>query len=181
MKSAHIHLEFAPQARDGVTSRGLAMLILSALLLLAVGGRAAYQLYVNANQSKELSALNASRMAPTSSVASRTVATNPGEAARVQYVRLTSRKLTTPWADLLNAMETLPPGVALLTIDPSATKGSLTITGEASGSVEMLNYLSLLQSDTRLANVALASHQIQLQSPGTPVRFQIRATWGEDR
>jgi hypothetical protein len=42
----------------------------------------------------------------------------------------------------------------------------------------MLSYLGALQRDDRLNTVVLVSHQVQAQTPGTPVRFQVQAGWG---
>jgi Tfp pilus assembly protein PilN len=43
----------------------------------------------------------------------------------------------------------------------------------------MLAYLRSLQADSRLSNVLLVSHQVQAQAPGTPLRFQLEAHWGD--
>ena len=36
-----------------------------------------------------------------------------------------------------------------------------------------------LQHDPRLSSVVLVSHQVQAQAPGTPIRFQVQAQWGD--
>jgi len=101
------------------------------------------------------------------------------ETARTKQVRETARSLGAPWADLLMALEAAPANVAVLELDPSATKRSLLLTAEALDAADMLNYLKAMQSDTRLSNVVLVSHQVQLQAPGTPLRFKLRANWGD--
>jgi Tfp pilus assembly protein PilN len=58
-------------------------------------------------------------------------------------------------------------------------KRSVRLTAEARDDTEMLAYLAALQQDPQLSSVILASHQVQSQAPGTPVRFQIQASWGE--
>ena len=55
---------------------------------------------------------------------------------------------------------------------------AITLTAEAASASEMLNYLDALQIDARLANVVLVSHAVQVQTPGSPLRFQLRASWG---
>jgi Tfp pilus assembly protein PilN len=84
----------------------------------------------------------------------------------------------TPWADLLEALETAPDNLALLSVEPSAAKRSISLTAEAASPKDMLNYLRALQSDQRLSGVLLVSHQVQVQAPGAPLRFQIQGTWG---
>ena len=41
----------------------------------------------------------------------------------------------------------------------------------------MLAYLAALQNDRRLVNVALVSHQVQVQAIGRPIRFHLQAGW----
>lgn len=69
--------------------------------------------------------------------------------------------------------------MALLVVAPSAAKRSLSITAEAADPDQMLDYMAALQGNGRFTNVALVSHQVQVQAPGTPLRFQLRASWGE--
>jgi hypothetical protein len=79
----------------------------------------------------------------------------------------------------LTALEKAPSNVALLAVEPSAAKRSLSLTAEAANSAQMLNYIQALQGDNHLSDVILVSHQVQLQAPGAPIRFQVRANWGE--
>jgi len=178
VKNVLLKLEFAPQAPTKI-SLGSTVLLLAALLLFSLAAaKVGHQIYLNAAQTTNLAMLSSSRKATTVPAIVRAPRLDPADAARAQYVRQTSRKLTTPWGDLLTALETVPSGIALINVDPSASKGSVAVTAEAAGSAEMLDYLASLQSDQRLANVVLVSHQVQLQAPGTPIRFQLRASWG---
>jgi len=101
------------------------------------------------------------------------------EAARTRFIRQVSQSLMTPWADLLESLESVPaPSVAVLSIEPSVSKRSIRITAEARTPQDMVAYLGALARDPRLSSVVLASHQVQVQAPGTPIRFQVRAAWG---
>lgn len=104
---------------------------------------------------------------------------DPKDVARAMFVRQTVRNLNTPWSDLLDGLEKAPNNVALLVLEPSAAKRNLTITAEAANPSQMLDYVAALQADGRFTNVALVSHQLQVQAPGNPLRFQLRASWGE--
>lgn len=181
MKTTRLQLEFAPNARR-VTWLGGAMLVASVVVL----GVSAYQLTqvlaANARQAGTLAALDSRRgaaMAAAATQAKRTVGNDPAEIARTRAVRLVAQNLVTPWADLLASLESAPNrSAALLSVEPSVSKHTLRLTAEARNQQDMLAYLSALQRDSRLSAVVLVSHQVQAQSPGTPVRFQVQASWG---
>jgi len=177
MKPTRLHLEFAPHARQRATL-GSVMLIVSAVALVAGAVQLALILADNARQADMLAALE-SRRSVAAAGAPRKVAPEPGELARTRVVRQVAQRLTTPWADLLDSLESAPvQSVALLSVEPSISKQSIRITAEARNPQDMLAYLSALQRDPRLNTAVLVSHQVQVQSPGTPVRFQIQAGWG---
>lgn len=174
MSSVRLRLEFAPHARR-ITPTSLALLLSGALLftvtLLLIG----LTLAENARQTRRLAAMDGNRNAVAPAAPPRA---DPAELARVKFVRQTSRSLMTPWANLLAALEAAPANVALLSVEPSAAKRRISLTAEAANPADMLNYLQALQRDNRLADALLASHQVQVQAPGTPIRFQIQANWG---
>jgi Tfp pilus assembly protein PilN len=180
VKTTRLQLEFAPNARR-VTWLGALMLVAGA----AVFGFSALQLAKvltsNAHQADTLAALDARRGAALAATANakRNAPTDPAELARTRAVRLVAQNLVTPWADLLASLESAPnKSVALLSVEPSVSKHSLRLTAEARSAQDMLGYLSALQHDSRLNAVVLVSHQVQMQAPGTPVRFQLQANWG---
>lgn len=108
----------------------------------------------------------------------RPAAVDPRALSRVRASRTVADSLQRPWDDLLGAMELRPHGdVALLAVEPSALKRSVRITAEARSEAAMLEHLALLQQDGRLLDVALVSHQRQLQAPGAPWRYQIQGSW----
>lgn len=107
---------------------------------------------------------------------------DPKQIARERALRDATRGLTTPWADLFAALEGAPTdAVALLSIEPNVPNRSVRLGAEARDAKAMLSYLAVLQHDVRLAQVVLITHQVQLQTPGTPVRFQIQALWADER
>jgi Tfp pilus assembly protein PilN len=177
MKPTRLRLEFAPNARH-VSWLGATLLLISLIALAAGAIQLAQMLSGNAKQAATLAALEARRgIAATSEVRSRPP--EPGEVMRTRAVRQVAQNLMTPWADLLESLEAAPTSsVALLSVEPSVAKRSIRLTAEARGSQDMLIYLAALQRDHRLSAVVLASHEVQAQSPGSPVRFQIHAGWG---
>lgn len=178
MSHTRLYLEFSPQASKNSIS-SLAYLAASLALFSVIAFYAGKVLYENSLKKHDLAAMeNGRRVVPRTSEP-RAVRADPAELARVQFVRSTSRNLAAPWADLLVALENAPSNVALLAVEPSAAKRSVSLTAEAASPIDMLKYLESLQNDPHLSNVLLVSHQLQVQAPGTPVRFQLRATWGD--
>jgi hypothetical protein len=177
MKKVHLNMEFAPRTRNA-TPTGTLLLVIALILFSIAALLVSQKLADISRQKRTLSAMNDHGKA-TQSKSIKPPRIDPAQLARTQFVRQTSRNLSAPWADLLTALEAVPSNVALLSIEPSGTKRSLSLTAEAAGSTEMLSYLQLLQEDKRLANVMLISHQVQLQMPGTPTRFKVLANWGE--
>lgn len=177
MSRLDLDLEFGtPGPR--LSGPGLLALVASTALLVAVVLFAGQALSERAREARALQALNEQRQIP-AAPESDEPRSDPKDAAQAQFARQTVRNLNTPWADLLLVLENAPSNVALLVVEPSAAKRSLTITAEAAGSTEMLDYIAALHADGRLTNIALVSHQLQVQAPGTPLRFQLRANWGD--
>lgn len=177
MSTVRLRLDFAPRAYRP-SPRRLAMLLTGMLLFILAIVLLGLTFAENARQTRQLAAIGATvrRVAPVPPP-------HPSAAqlARVQFVSQTSRNLSTPWADLLAALEATPANVALLSVEPSAAKRNISITAEAATSEDMLAYLQALQKDDRLRDAFLTSHQVQTQAAGTPVRFQIQAAWGAPR
>lgn len=177
MSRNRLRLEFAPDVRQRSPWTWLFLLLtllLVALLLVQVGER----LRGNAQQRQALSRIEGGPQ-PAAATPPAPYRSDPRDTARLQQVRQTVRQLVAPWADLFAALEGAPSGVALLLVEPSAATRSVALTAEASNATEMLNYLQALQDDRRLTRVVLVSHALQTQVPGTPMRFQLQANWGE--
>lgn len=103
----------------------------------------------------------------------------PAELQNFKNAAQIADQLNTPWDRLLKVLESAPmEHVALLSVEPVASRRQLHLVGEAKDVGTMLDYLSYLQGQAGLQRVILTSHQIQTQ-PGSPVRFQIQAHWEE--
>ena len=177
MRAPPLRLEFAPRARP--RSRiGMAMLGSAVVLLvgqLAVLGFALSERRHEQRAMAELEGRQSHAARPRLPAAK----PDPAYLARVKLAQHVAKSLTAPWADLLDAIESAPQqSVALLAIEPSTAKQSFRLTAEARDPKAMLDYLAALQKDRRLVSAFLVSHQVQLQTPGRPIRFQVQAGWG---
>jgi len=174
MRPPTLRLEFAPGARRPLGARG-ALLALSVVLLCAALLQLGLMWSDRGERLRTLDALDA-RSVPATRPRG---AVDPSETARSKLAHQVAQHLVTPWGDLLDTLESArTESVALLSMEPSVSKRSIRLTAEARDTKEMLVYLATLQRDPRLSAVVLVSHQVQVQSPGTPVRFQIQAGWG---
>jgi hypothetical protein len=103
----------------------------------------------------------------------------PADPALVRSAAIVRSELQMPWGQLLLALERVPSrDVAVLAIEPAAAQRTLRITADARHADAMLDYLAQLKQQS-LTQVVLTSHQLQAQTPGTPIRFQVQARWGE--
>jgi hypothetical protein len=104
---------------------------------------------------------------------------DPRDVRRAQAAAKVARELQTPWSDLLATFEAVAGrDVALLVVEPSAAQQTVRITAEARNPAAMFDYLDALRARS-FAQVHLVSHQVQAQTPGTPIRFQALARWGQ--
>ena len=103
---------------------------------------------------------------------------DPRDAVRLKASLQLAKSLDSPWAELLSAIEsTRPDRVALLSVEPSATKHTLLITAEARDSATMLEHLRALENESGLRTVTLLQHERALQVPGTPTRYRLQGEW----
>jgi Tfp pilus assembly protein PilN len=177
MKVSAIRLEFAPGTRR---SPAVGWLLLGGALALLVAALVPFGLAVTARE-HDLRALADLESRQSEGAKARPPAAKPDPAylARVKSAQQVAKSLTAPWAGLLDAIESAPQqSVALLAVEPSSAKQSFRLTAEARDAKAMLAYLQALQNDRRLVNVALVSHQVQVQAIGHPIRFQLQAGWG---
>lgn len=177
MRTARLRLDFATRRKAAslpgriLLACGLALVVLEALHL----GPALIARHRDQATLAELE----SRSSVAAVRPDRPVRPDPAYLGKVRATERLARSLTTPWAGLLDAIESTPQqSVALLTVEPSRTKQSLRLTAEARDSTAMIEYLEALQKDRRLLSVVLTSHQLQAQTAGTPLRFQLQAQWG---
>ncbi|MGZ5748181.1 MAG: hypothetical protein ACXWJ3_18560 [Caldimonas sp.] len=177
MRAPPLRLEFAPGARPR-SAIGWAMLGCALVLLVAQLVALGFALAERSRDRQALADLDARH---SDAARPRTAAAKPDPAylAKVKSAQRVAKNLTAPWADLLDAIESAPQqSVALLAVEPSTAKQSFRLTAEARDPKAMLDYLAALQKDRRLVSAFLVSHQVQVQTPGKPIRFQVQAGWG---
>lgn len=86
--------------------------------------------------------------------------------------------LAVPWGRLFGALEQIEEkDVALLTIAPDVQKRQIRVYAEAKNLAAMLSYHKRLEESPVFAVVSLTEHEVQIQDPQKPVRFNITATW----
>lgn len=101
-----------------------------------------------------------------------------GLAQEVKHANEILRRLSMPWYDLLQTIESAGgKGVALLSLEPDTEKRLVRISGEAKNIAAMLDYVRQLESRELFGTVYLQSHHIQMQNPEKPVRFVLLAIW----
>ncbi|MEP7294943.1 MAG: hypothetical protein ABI702_02060 [Burkholderiales bacterium] len=175
-----LHLDFAHGARR--VSRAGQILLIASIGLLSYAALSVGELWtVQSKVTAEAREFDTHRGASSESKA-RTAKPDPRELAGTKAARQVADNLMTPWASLMSSLgSAATDSVGLLSVEPSVTKHSVRLTAEARDLHEMLVYVGTLQRDARLSSVVLVSHQVQAQAPGTPVRFQVQAAWGEPR
>lgn len=91
------------------------------------------------------------------------------------------RQLNLPWASLFDALKNAgTKTVALLAIEPDASRASINGTAESPDYTSMLDYLGQLKQQRDLADVVLLKHEINEKDPMSPLRFYFRAQWVEN-
>lgn len=100
------------------------------------------------------------------------------EKEALESARNVVEHLTVPWDRLFGALETIEEkNVALLSVTPNVQKRQIRIFAEAKTLADMLAYHQKLEASPAFSEVALSEHEVQLQDPERPVRFNILATW----
>jgi hypothetical protein len=174
--SQALHLDFLAGRRR---SSQLGYLLLLAGLALAGWQLLDYsqQLQANAELRSELTSTLA-RVNSNGRDAKNQAPLTPRERTAMTQARSLTAQLNYPWASLLNLIETAQhPDVALLALDPKSRNGQLRLTAEAKDAPSMMAYVGGLQNNPLLQNALLTTHQMQIQQPGTPLKFQILAQW----
>jgi hypothetical protein len=161
----------APPAPEGL---GRVLLVLSVFALLAGGVHLAFAWQAYRQEKAEFASALQRGPGPASEGPRRSAAS----AAGLQSAGTVARGLTAPWPDLQRSIETIRnKDVALQIVEAVAARQSVRITADARNFEAMLDYLEQLRGRA-LTEVVLTSHQVQVQQPGTPIRFQVQAKWG---
>jgi Tfp pilus assembly protein PilN len=172
-KLPRLDLDFSPARRNRPVGWVLLAAGLAAALMAAVQFQSAQA--ARMALASELSSANG-RLA---GARGETVRSGPPLDPRVsKAANQIAKELQMPWAEMLAALEAVPtPEVALLGVEPSAQRHVVRITAEAKNSAAMLDYLQALQGGQQFSDVWLTSHLVQVQTPGTPVRFVVQLKW----
>jgi Tfp pilus assembly protein PilN len=90
-------------------------------------------------------------------------------------------QLNLPWRDVLDAIEAATPSsIALITLEPDAKKHQIRGQAEARSSDAMIAYIEQLKHQSLFDAVDLTRHEVNLQDPNKPIRFQFDAHWMEN-
>jgi type IV pilus assembly PilN-like protein len=112
----------------------------------------------------------------------RPAVTTPISAEEYEFARATVRRLSTPWANLFQALETAHSDrVALLAVEPDAESGTVNLSGEAKDYLSVLSYVTTLEDQKELKRVHLARHELKQGTRDRPVSFTVTAAWRERR
>lgn len=96
----------------------------------------------------------------------------------VRAANVILQQLALPWNDLFVALETTSDKqIALLSIQPDASKQIVRIAGEAKSFEALLSYMRRIEQSKTLRQVYLNSHEVRLQDAEKPIRFALTASW----
>ena len=91
-------------------------------------------------------------------------------------------RLSMPWDNVFRALEAArSEDVALLSIEPDARSGAVSISGEARSYPAALTYVAWLSGEKTLRNVRLVRHELVRNDARRPVLFTVSADWKESR
>lgn len=103
-------------------------------------------------------------------------------ASQADAVNAAIGQLNLPWRDVLDAIEVATPAtIALVTLEPDAKKHQVQVEAEAKTGDEMIAYVEQLKHQPLFDEVVLTRHEVNVQDPNKPIRFQLYARWVENR
>jgi hypothetical protein len=105
----------------------------------------------------------------------------PVEREELEFARETVRRISMPWEGLFQALQSAQSDrVALLSIEPDAENGTVSVTAEARDYLAALTYVANLSEQKALRKVHLVRHEVK-QGGGKAVTFNVSAAWREAR
>lgn len=174
-----IHIDFAPPTFHRAIARTSPATWMAALagLCVCLGAVAAAQRSLQ--QAAQAEAKRAAVMARHAPARPANLPDAPISAAQATAVNAIIARLNVPWRDLFRTMEATTPGdrIALLELTPDPVRLTLKGSAEARNSEDMLAYMTRLAAQPFFASVTLTSHEVNLQDPNRPLRFQFAAQW----
>lgn len=82
------------------------------------------------------------------------------------------KQLNVPWQDIFRELEkTIPPHIALLSIEPDAQRGLIRLQAEAESIDSLLQYASTLQNHRIFGHLNYSKHETNEQDPNKPARL----------
>ena len=168
MKSLR-RIDFVAPRRAAPAS--LALFLLAAALL-AWQGWLAWQGRASLEHERAEFAAVARRVAAPQRVVS------PEQRRQQQQIEQLAGHLAAPWDGLLTLFEEHGAGrVALVRLEPDAATGMVHVLARARHARAMMDYVTALESDARLASVLLSHHEVLREVAGAPVEFSVNAVW----
>lgn len=154
------------------------------LLLTGIAGATYTLLQFNSTESAlaiaEDSAGHLEQQIKRSNNTSKTIKPTPEQIKAAKLANEVLAQLALPWGGLFKMLESSNTDkVALLAIQPNPDKHSIKMNGEAKDFTALLDYIAQLEKGKTLTDIALLSHEINMQVPEKPVRFALTANWNE--
>jgi len=180
MKSRAIHINFAPRTLRSAWAETPPWLLLLALLGVLMFGWALFTAGTVAGQLQTLD--EAVQRSAKSESAGRAKPAPPFAIpeARALIINAVVGQLNIPWSDVFDAIENATPAsIALVALEPDVKKQVVKGTAEARSSDDMIGYIELLKKQPLFVNVILLKHEVSLQDPYKPLRFEFEAQWQE--
>jgi hypothetical protein len=179
MSAAPFQLDFSPRRRGAARwARWLAWLALGLVAWGVVtladhaagrGGEVAVLQQRQESLQRKLNPLQA-RQAPPKPT--------PEDARRIELANGAIEKLSVPWAQLLQAFESVRvPRIGLLSLVPNAQERSVRLSGEARTVPDLMVYVARLSALPSLTHVHLVGYDTVLREGAQVVSFTLSATW----
>lgn len=103
---------------------------------------------------------------------------SPEQRRQQQQIEQLAGHFAAPWGDLLLLFEEHSVGrVALVRLEPDAATGMVHVLARARHTRAMMDYVTALENDARLASVLLSHHELLRDVSGAPVEFSVNAVW----
>lgn len=150
---------------------GLAVLALTALLAAALTWQTQQAITDMQEQAQRLAALQARSAGRRPATAAAPSPRSPDIAALVAA----TRQLNTPWSALLDTLEqSLPPQVALVSIEPDARDGGVRLQAQARTLDSLLAYARVLADAPGVTQAVPLQHETLEQDPARAVRMTLQ-------
>jgi len=101
--------------------------------------------------------------------------------SRIDAINVAISDLNLPWQALFSSLEQVKPkNVALLGLEPNASKHVLRVFAETKQAEDMLEFVRLIRQQPQFTDAVLVKHEVYMQDPNRPLRFSVEAVWKAD-